>query len=108
MRVVTSLTRSTLPSKVVIKDTYLIDSFKDMSPIIDYDTFTTKKVYVYQDDSYSFNLSFHGIPWPNVTLYFNNQILLSYSDPIGSSLSLTLNNLSILDEGIYFARVMNR
>ncbi len=79
-----------------------------MSPIIEYNNFNMGKMYLYQGDSYSFILSFNGIPWPNVTLFFNDQILLSYSDPITSPLSFTLNNVSSAVEGIYFVRVMNR
>ena len=79
-----------------------------MSPIIEYNNLNMGKIYVSEGDSYSFIVSFNGIPWPNVTLFFNDQILLSYSDPIASPLSFTLNNLSSADEGIYFVRVMNR
>jgi len=63
---------------------------------------------MYQGDSYSFTLYFNGIPWPNVTFIFNNKILLSYSNPNTSPLSLSLQNLSIMNEGIYYVRVMNR
>jgi hypothetical protein len=63
---------------------------------------------MYSGDSYSFTLHFNGIPWPNVTFFFNNKILLSYSDSNVSPLSLSLQNLSFINEGIYYARVMNR
>jgi len=79
-----------------------------MSPIISYNTFNLEKVYLHQDDSYYFTLYFNGIPWPNVTFYFNNKMLLSYSNPDVSPVSLSLKNLSINNEGIYYASVMNR
>jgi len=63
---------------------------------------------MYPGDLYSFTLHFNGIPWPNVTFFFNNKIVLSYSDPNASPLSLSLKNLSLINEGIYYARLMNR
>jgi hypothetical protein len=83
-------------------------SFKDMLPIIGNHTFTGKKIYMHSGNSYSFNLYFNGIPWPNVTFFFNDKNLLSYSNRDASPLSLFLKNLSIDNEGIYYARVMNR
>lgn len=59
------------------------------------------------NDSYTFILYFNGVPWPNITLFFNNEILSNTTSPY-SPVSLILQNLSMTDEGIYYVRLMNR
>ena len=79
-----------------------------MPPIISNHTFTWKRMFVLPGQPLSFTLHFNGIPWPNVTFFFNDKILLSYSNPDTSPVSLFIENISIDNEGIYYARIMNR
>ncbi|CAF0853593.1 unnamed protein product [Adineta ricciae] len=76
-------------------------------PIINSSNFHLGKAYAHQDDSFSFILHFNGIPWPNITLFFDNKTLIQYSNPGDSPISLFLTNLTTKNEGIYFVRVMN-
>ncbi|UJR38025.1 hypothetical protein I4U23_030707 [Adineta vaga] len=78
-----------------------------MPPTMNSSNFHAEKMYLHQGDSFSFILHFNGVPWPNITLFFNDEILISYSDPDLSPISLSINNFTIKNEGIYYARVMN-
>lgn len=63
---------------------------------------------MHPNDSLVFTVHFTGIPWPNVSFLFNNETLVEGIDPESSPATLLLSNLSMENEGIYYARVMNR
>lgn len=65
-------------------------------------------MYLDQTESFLFNFNFIGVPWPNVTFFFNNKTFLSDSNPNSSYAFLNITNLTIDNEGYYYARVMNR